>query len=285
VVTNDPVERAYFRDYYDSPYFFSAKVFQDTDWQLEHLELRKVYRQDSRHFLRLLEAVRLNTVDFDDLEDLNERHEPGFSTTDGYITLCARNATADKINREALQQLETPKFTFPAEVKGQFDPSLYPTDPEMILRIGAQVMFIKNDPDRDFVNGTIGVVTKITADRVVVKIKVPNGADKLIDVVKADWEILRYKADISGNIEAEPIGSFRQYPLKLAWAITIHKSQGKTFDKVLLDLGSGAFEHGQLYVALSRCRTLEGIVLRQPIRPNDIITDERIAEYYERAFK
>lgn len=102
-----------------------------------------------------------------------------------------------------------------------------------------------------------------------------------IDVVKAEWEILRYRADATGNIEAEPIGSFRQYPLKLAWAITIHKSQGKTFDKVLLDLGGGAFEHGQLYVALSRCRTLEGIVLRNPIRPNDVITDERIISFYD----
>ena len=112
----------------------------------------------------------------------------------------------------------------------------------------------------------------------------PNGKSTLVDVVKHDWEILRYKADSTGSIEAEAIGSFQQYPLKLAWAITIHKSQGKTFDKVLLDLGGGAFEHGQLYVALSRCRTLEGIVLRQPIKMSDIITDERIADYYGRWF-
>lgn len=285
VITNDPVERAYFQDYYDSPYFFSAKVFQEDQWPIEHLELRKVYRQDSRHFLRLLEAVRLNTIDFDDLEDLNERHNPAFADTEGYITLCARNATADRINRDALQRLDTPKFSFPAEVKGIFDPSLYPTDPEMVLRKGAQVMFIKNDPDRDFVNGTIGVVTQIAADQIAVKINEPNGRGKTIDVTKSEWEILKYKADMGGNIEAEPIGSFRQYPLKLAWAITIHKSQGKTFDKVLIDLGGGAFEHGQLYVALSRCRTLEGLVLRQPIRPNDVITDERVVSYYERAFR
>lgn len=281
VVNSDPVERAYFRDYYDSPYFFSAKVFNEPDFQIEYLELGKVYRQDSRHFLRLLESVRLNTADYDDLEDLNERYLPGFSETDGFITLCARNATADKINREALLQLKSPAFAFKAEVKGLFDPGLYPTDPEMSLKEGAQVMFIKNDPEKAFVNGSIGVVTEISDERIAVKIRHENGKKNTIDVVKAEWEILRYRADATGNIEAEPIGSFRQYPLKLAWAITIHKSQGKTFDKVLLDLGGGAFEHGQLYVALSRCRTLEGIVLRSPIRPNDVITDERIISFYD----
>lgn len=284
VVKNDPMERAYFTDYYDSPYFFSAKVMQEPDFEIEHLELRKVYRQDSRHFLRLLEAVRLNTADFDDLEDLNERYVPQFPSTPGYITLCARNATADRINRAELSQLETPIFSFSAEVKGQFDPALYPTEFEMTLRKGAQVMFIKNDPERAFVNGTIGVIEEIDDENIAVRVTDPNGKSTLVDVVKHDWEILRYKADSTGSIEAEAIGSFQQYPLKLAWAITIHKSQGKTFDKVLLDLGGGAFEHGQLYVALSRCRTLEGIVLRQPIKMSDIITDERIVDYYGRWF-
>ncbi len=284
VVNNDPVERAYFTEYYDSPYFFSAKVMRDPDFQMEHLELRKVYRQDSRHFLRLLEAVRLKTVDFDDLDDLNERYERNFSETKGYITLCARNATADRINRAELANLDTPIHTFEAEVKGQFDPMLFPTEADMSLRKGAQVMFIKNDPERAFVNGTIGEITDINDENITVKAIGQNGKHTMVDVVKADWEILRYRSDSSGKIEAEPIGSFRQYPLKLAWAITIHKSQGKTFDRVLLDLGGGAFEHGQLYVALSRCRTLEGIVLRQPIKPSDVITDERIAEYYSRFF-
>ena len=285
VVKNDPVERSYFQDYYDSPYFFSAKVFQEPDLQIQYLELGKVYRQDSRHFLRLLEAIRLNNLDYDDLDDLNERYIPDFSDTEGYITLCARNATADRINRDALQRLKTPAFAFRADVKGLFDPSLYPADLEMSLRVGAQVMFIKNDPEKAFVNGSIGVVTEIGENRVVVKITHDNGKKNAIEVVKSDWEILRYKADAAGNIEAETIGSFRQYPLRLAWAITIHKGQGKTFDKVLLDLGGGAFEHGQLYVALSRCRTLEGIVLRQPIRPNDVITDERIISFHSTAFR
>jgi ATP-dependent DNA helicase PIF1 len=285
VVTNDPVERSYFQDYYDSPYFFSANVMKEGQFQIEHLELRKVYRQDSRHFLRLLEAVRLKNADFDDLEDLNERFEPNFSETEGYITLCARNATAERINNNEIQRLLTPKFTYLADVKGLFDPSMYPTEAAMVLRKDAQVMFIKNDSEKNYVNGTIGTIAEISNERIVVKTTDNTGRSILVDVVKSEWEILRYKADISGNIEAEAIGSFVQYPLKLAWAITIHKSQGKTFDKVLLDLGGGAFEHGQLYVALSRCRTLEGIVLRQPIRESDIITDERIVEYYNRAFR
>ena len=159
VVTRDPVEAAYFSEYYESPYFFSGKIFQDPDFQLETLELRKVYRQESRHFLRLLEAVRVNEVDYDDLEDLNERHSPDFSETDGYITLCARNATADKINQRELSLLEAPEYEFIADVKGQFDPGLYPADFGLRLRKGAQVMFVRNDlEERQFVNGTIGKI-------------------------------------------------------------------------------------------------------------------------------
>jgi len=286
VVTRDPVEAAYFTDYYDSPYFFSGKVFQDPDFQLETLELRKVYRQESRHFLRLLEAVRLNEVDYDDLEDLNERHEPGFVATDGYITLCARNATADKINQRELSLLDAPEHEFIAEVKGQFDPGLYPADFGLRLRKGAQVMFVRNDiEERKFVNGTIGKVILLNKDTIVVETEASDGKKQRIEVSKIEWEIIRYKGGATGGLETEVVGSFSQYPLRLAWAITIHKSQGKTFDRVLIDLGGGAFEHGQLYVALSRCRTLEGVVLRQPIRHQDVITDERVIDFYEGRFR
>lgn len=283
VVTRDPVETAYFNDYYESPYFFSAKVFQDIDFQLDTLELSKVYRQESRHFLRLLEAVRVNEVDYDDLEDLNERHQPDFRETDGYITLCARNNTADRINQRELSLLETREYEFRAQIKGQFDPGLYPTEAALRLRQGAQVMFVRNDQEeKRFVNGTIGRITQLNKDTIVVETEGYGGKKRRIEVPKVEWEIIRYQASAAGDIETEVIGSFTQYPLKLAWAITIHKSQGKTFDKVLIDLGGGAFEHGQLYVALSRCRTLEGIVLRQPIRQQDIITDERIVAFYQR---
>ena len=286
VVTRDPVEAAYFSEYYESPYFFSGKIFQDPDFQLETLELRKVYRQESRHFLRLLEAVRVNEVDYDDLEDLNERHSPDFSETDGYITLCARNATADKINQRELSLLEAPEYEFIADVKGQFDPGLYPADFGLRLRKGAQVMFVRNDlEERQFVNGTIGKITQLTHDTIVVETEDQGGKKRRIEVAKIEWEIIRYKGGQAGGLETEVVGSFNQYPLRLAWAITIHKSQGKTFDRVLIDLGGGAFEHGQLYVALSRCRTLEGVVLRHRIRLQDVITDERVVDFYEGRFR
>lgn len=286
VVTKDPVESSYFSDYYETPYFFSGKAFQEPDFQMDMLELRKVYRQESRHFLRLLEAVRINDVDRDDLDDLNERYIPGFSDTEGYITLCSRNATADRINQRELSRLDSPEFEFRAEVKGSFDPSLYPTEPALRLKKGAQVMFVKNDvEERQFVNGTIGKITDLKKDTIIVQTEESGGKKRKIEVPVAEWEIIRYKSGPAGAIETESIGSFRQYPLKLAWAITIHKSQGKTFDRVLIDLGGGAFEHGQLYVALSRCRTLEGIVLRQPLRSQDVITDERIAAFYTSRFR
>jgi ATP-dependent exoDNAse (exonuclease V) alpha subunit len=286
VVTRDPVESAYFTDYYESPYFFSAKVFQEADFQLETVELSRVYRQESRHFLRLLEAVRVNKLDYDDLEDLNERHLPDFTSSDGYITLSARNATAEKINHRELVQLLEPEFEFIAQVQGTFDPALYPTDFGLRLRKGAQVMFVRNDlEERQFVNGTIGKIHSIDRDNIVVETEDDAGKKRRIQVTKVEWEIIRYKSTATGSLETESVGSFTQYPLKLAWAITIHKSQGKTFDRLLLDLGGGAFEHGQLYVALSRCRTLEGIVLRQKIRFQDVITDERVVDYYENSFR
>ncbi|MCB0529228.1 MAG: AAA family ATPase [Saprospiraceae bacterium] len=285
VVTRDPVEAAYFQDYYETPYFFSGKVFQEPDFAIDMLELRKVYRQESRHFLRLLEAVRVNEIDRDDLEDLNERCLPGFSPGEGYITLCSRNATANRINQRELSVLSTKEFVFQADIKGSFDPSLFPTEASLSLREGAQVMFVKNDTEeRQFVNGTIGKIVQLKKDTIIVQTE--EGTKKRrIEVPLAEWEIVRYKSGATGAIETESIGSFIQYPLKLAWAITIHKSQGKTFDKVFIDLGGGAFEHGQLYVALSRCRTLEGIVLRSPIRPQDVITDERVVDFYERSFR
>ena len=284
VITRDPVESAYFRDYYDSPYFFSAKVFNESDFELDMLELRKAYRQDSGYFLRLLEAIRTNQTDADDLEALNARCTTVYDPAESYITLCARNMTADRINRLALEQLAEAEMTYHATIKGNFDPSLFPTEAALRLRKGAQVMFVKNDPEKQFVNGSIGTVVQLSGQKILVELQAENGKKQRIEVPPVEWEIIRYKIGDSGGLETESAGAFRQYPLKLAWAITIHKSQGKTFDRVLINLEGGAFEHGQLYVALSRCRTLEGIVLTRPIRPQDIITDERIADFYQNNF-
>lgn len=280
VVSSD-AERSYFESFYDTPYFFSAKVFAD-DFRVETVELRKAYRQESRHFLRLLEAVRLNQIDYDDLEDLNDRYHPTFQSEDFYITLSPRNAVVDQINQRELKRIDQPELTFVASVTGNFQARLFPTEPALQLKLGSQVMFVKNDPKRQFVNGTIGKIIKIDEDNIRVLVEDKNGT-RHIDAEKLEWEIQRYALDKEdeSKITSEVVGTFKQYPLKLAWAITIHKSQGKTFDKVIIDLGRGAFEHGQTYVALSRCRTLEGIVLKQKIQPKDIMVDDRIIDYYE----
>lgn len=278
------VEREYFQFQYDSAYFFSAKVFEQ-GFEMEMLELRKVYRQEARFFLRLLEAIRLNQADYEDLEDLNVRYEPNFEPADFFVTLSPRNYLVDRINTKELSDILALEYTFHAKIDGDFKPSQYPTEQVLRLKEGAQVMFIRNDHESgDYVNGTIGKVVQIDVDKIVVLVE-EDGQNKEIEVHKVEWEILKYK---QGNdpkeITSEIMGTFTQYPLKLAWAVTIHKSQGKTFDKVIIDMGKGAFEHGQTYVALSRCRTLEGIILKQKIKPQDVMVDERVVEFYEQHF-
>ena len=282
-VVSSQTEKQFFQTYYDSPYFFSANVFKQ-DFEVEMVELRKTYRQDSRYFVRLLDAVRTNMLDYDDLAELNERHIPDFEPQEAYITLSTRNSVVDQINKKALDELHTPERIFFAEVVGKFEGRLFPTEQTLQLKLGAQVMFLKNDPKRKYVNGTIGRVVGFKDDAVKVEIERADGELIDINVEKSEWKILKYKtsSNLENEIETEVAGTFKQFPLKLAWAITIHKSQGKTFDRVIIDLGRGAFEHGQTYVALSRCRTLEGIVLKKPLRVRDIMVDERIVDFYER---
>ena len=294
-VVSTPQEQHFFQTHYESQFFFSAKVFteqpinknnlDEQGFELEGLELGKIYRQENRHFIRLLDAVRTNQVDYDDLDDLNRRFQPNFNEKDYFITLSPRNIVVDEINNRELRNLNQPEFSFIAEVSGAFDPKQYPTEGVLKLKLGAQVMFIKNDIKREYVNGTIGKIIQLDFDKIVVQIEEKDGSFKNITVEKQEWEILRYSlGNDPSKIETETVGSFKQYPLRLAWAMTIHKSQGKTFDKVIIDLTGGAFEHGQTYVALSRCRTLEGIILKQAIRPQDIRVDERILDFYGQNF-
>ncbi|MEM6964795.1 MAG: DEAD/DEAH box helicase [Bacteroidota bacterium] len=280
-VVSSNAERQLFQTFYDSPYFFSAKIFEN-GFRMEMLELHKTYRQNSRHFIRLLDAVRLNHADYDDLEDLNERYFPDFQSEDFYITLSPRNVTVDAINNRALKKLDTEERSYLAKIYGSFDQRRFPTEPLLKLKVGAQVMFVKNDPNQKFVNGTIGIVTKLEPEAIAVAVEDELGGQKIIEVEQLDWEILKYQINEKNEIETDVVGSFSQYPLRLAWAVTIHKSQGKTFDKVIIDMGKGAFESGQTYVALSRCRTLQGIVLKREITPRDVMTDDRIVEFYER---
>ena len=284
VVASD-AEAMLFQSHYDSPYFFSAQVFAE-GLEMEMLELQKVYRQDNRRFLRLLEAVRLNHVDYDDLAELNERYLPDFEPEEFYITLSARNARVDSINNRKLDEIPLPDRTYLAEIAGEFNPRLFPTEPALKLKLNAQVMLIKNDPERQFVNGTLGKVVDMKDREITVMVEERDARAREVQVEPVEWEILKYKPGEKdpSQIETETIGTFKQFPLKLAWAVTIHKAQGKTFDKVIIDLGRGAFEHGQTYVALSRCRTLEGIVLRQPLQPRDVMTDERVVEFYQQFF-
>lgn len=271
-----------FNAMYPTPYFFAAQVFQQ-GFTLETIELTKVYRQDNKHFLRLLDNLRLNRADEDDLEALNTRHIPNFEPSGFYITITARNATADAINQKELARLPGQEIPLTAKVSGTFNPLLYPTEALLRLKPEAQVMLLKNDPERHYANGTIGKVIDFRDEMLIISIE-EGGQARQIKVGRASWEMLRYSMDANDpeKITAETIGVFEQFPVKLAWAVTIHKAQGKTFDSVIIDLGRGAFEHGQTYVALSRCRTLEGIVLRQPIRQIDIRTDERVVDFYER---
>lgn len=275
-------EKHYFSNHYKSPFFFSAKIF-DKGFKVKMLELHQVYRQDERHFIRILDQIRTGDVDEYLLEDINTRYLPIPELTDYYVTLCSINATASAINLAKLRQLNRSLVSYQAKIIGEFNVQNYPTDVVIRLCEGAQVMFIKNDPNKQYVNGTIGMVKHCSEDELVVEILDSNKNTTLINVEEQNWEIIKYiiDPDKPGSITAETIGVFTQIPVRLAWAITIHKSQGKTFEKVILDLGRGAFESGQCYVALSRCRTLNGILLTQPIRYHDVIVSNQVLEYYD----
>ncbi|MEM1214967.1 MAG: DEAD/DEAH box helicase [Bacteroidota bacterium] len=280
VVAND-VERRLFQTTYDSPYFFSSRVLAPPV-TMEMIELQTVYRQENRRFLHLLDAIRLNRLDYDDVEDLNSRHRPEEATPDFAITLSARNAQVNAINKKELEAIPMPGKNYAAKVSGNFPERLFPTDAILTLKLNSQVMFLRNDPEKQFVNGTIGKIVKLEDDAITVLVE-DQEKQRYVKVEREEWDIIRYKMDEAKpeEIGTESLGSFKQFPLRLAWAVTIHKAQGKTFDKIIIDLGSGAFEHGQTYVALSRCRTLNGVILKRPLRPRDVITDPRIVEYYE----
>jgi ATP-dependent exoDNAse (exonuclease V) alpha subunit len=242
------------------------------------IELGKVFRQRDSGFIELLNKIRNNDLEESDLVDLNRRCDPalGFEKGGLAITLTSTNRRASAINRSHLDALDSKGFAFDAAVTGDFDEASYPTDERLELKPGAQVMMVRNDPSKRWVNGSLGVVQKLSHDSITVAL----GAS-LCTVEPSEWEKIGYeynKAD--GRIEPKVTGSFKQYPIRLAWAITIHKSQGKTFDNVIIDLGRGAFAHGQTYVALSRCRSIEGIRLMNPIKPSDIILDGTVSQFH-----
>lgn len=279
VVSSD-IEAQVFTSKYSTPFFFSAHVITQ-GFDFETIELQKVYRQESKSFLKLLDSIRLNRLDYEDFEMLNARYTTIQQEASNIITLTATNYKAQTINQKKLAEIEAEESVYHSKTTGEYGNNYLPADEILRLKVHAQVMFVRNDPDRKFVNGTLGIVEELTASLIKVRVNDSEGR-RTIELTPAKWELIKYEIDEkdSEKIVAKTIGTFEQFPIKLAWAITIHKSQGKTFDTVIIDLGRGAFEHGQTYVALSRCRTLEGIFLKQPITQKDIIIDEKIVEYY-----
>lgn len=281
-VVSQAFEKQYISEKFETPYFFSSNVLKNNDIQLIYIELHEVFRQVDRTFINLLESIRMNEMDWDQLQELNARHKPEFIKEGNYITLCSRNLLANKINNEKLDEIDSGVFSYEAMIEGEFPESIFPTDPVLTLKVGAQIIFIRNDIDKKYVNGTIGKISYL--DNFVIRAEIfESGESREIEVYPEIWENTRYIFDKDSNseIRQETMGTFNQYPIKLAWAITIHKSQGKTFDNVRIDMGSGAFTHGMTYVALSRCRTLEGIVLNTPINPGDIMVDNAVVEFLD----
>jgi hypothetical protein len=282
VISSAKNERELLERFYDSPYFFDAQVFRrmaSTGMGLPAIELQFVYRQRDMGFIRMLDRIRQGLVEWDDLAELNLRYIGNLSSLEKQhfqITLCATNAQADQINAQMIAHLSGQAFEYVATISGEFDQKLYPTDQPLVLKVGAQVMFIRNDPEGRWVNGTIGEVYAV--DKEVIQVVLEDG--EVHEVSRVTWENIRYTYDKEKDcIAAEVLGTFTQYPLRLAWAVTIHKSQGLTFDKVNINLGTGAFAAGQLYVALSRCRTLEGITLSQKVRMRDIIVSPDVQRF------
>ncbi|MEO8770490.1 MAG: helix-turn-helix domain-containing protein [Ferruginibacter sp.] len=265
---------------YDNQYFFSSLVVKEQ--YPVYIELKKVYRQSDSTFINLLNQVRNNEMDEDGYTLLHSRYMPDYkpNNTDNFITLTTHNNKADVINTQALSQLQEKTFSFNASVSGSFFENAFPADEVLNLKIGAQVMFLKNDMEkiRRYYNGKIGIIEKIEDDKIWVRCN-QDGFSQMIEVKKETWRNIKYSLNHkTQQIEEEELGSFTQYPLRLAWAITIHKSQGLTFQNAIIDAGS-AFAPGQVYVALSRCTSLDGIILHSKISYNSLQSDARIVDF------
>ena len=275
-----PEEWEVLSPYYDTPYFFGSQVLKKTPYVC--VELEHIYRQHDEDFITLLNKVRNNQMDADCVRLLNSRFKPNFIAHDneGYITLTTHNYQADQINETKLAAIEAKPLVFKAVVRGTFPENTYPTKEELVLKVGAQVMFVKNDPnpEKAFYNGKIGKLVGYNDDEGTVTVE--SEGERIV-VPKLTWQNMEYAINAENqDIEEKEIGSFTQIPLRLAWAVTIHKSQGLTFDKVIVDAGQ-AFAHGQVYVALSRCTSLEGLVLKTPIASNALVNDFSVNQFVD----
>ncbi len=297
-------EKALFKDHYKSPYFFSSRVFDDdlfsktsggsAPFEMEFIELEKVYRQRDEGFLSILNSIRNNTVSTDEINVINRRYDPDFSEKLGgfYIYLTTTNALAEEINMTRISGLKAEEYKYQGIMNGDFSERNLPTALDLTIKEGAQVMLLNNDSLGRWINGSIGRIAEIEEvgdDPDVLWVELPDG--EIVDVLPYKWEMYEFSYDKKElKILSESVGSFVQYPLRLAWAVTIHKSQGMTFDNAIIDIGNGTFSHGQLYVALSRCTTMNGLILKRPVHKRNVLLDRRVVGFvtkyqYEQAAK
>jgi ATP-dependent exoDNAse (exonuclease V) alpha subunit len=276
-VVREAEAASYLFETFGGPFFFNAPAFRDGRCEL--LELEHVFRQSDERFIRVLNAIREGEAGPEDLDTLNQRVAPLSRLRDAgdHVILTTTNEAAYRINMAFLESLPGAEKGFDAALTGEYPESAYPTDPTLVLKAGAKVILIRNDPQKRWVNGTLATIARIDGEKVFVEI-----GGQTHEVEPIAWESVRYAYDTSKD-EITPTvnGTFKQLPIRLAWALTIHKAQGLTLDKVYIDLGRGTFAHGQTYVALSRCRSLEGLVLGRPLRPQDIRFDTMALGYRE----